>query len=108
MKSMIAAAVAMFAASTALADVWVTGTITELRVIASGTPSNDGIAVFGNFTPSMGCANNAFMFFSTDPYFKESYAALLAAKVSGQPIKFAFSFCTSAGYGRGNAYSLAP
>ena len=81
------------------------GTISELRVRAYGD-SLDGIIVLGTFTPSLGCTNSGFMLFKADPYFAESYATLLAAKASGQRIKFDFSYCLSNGYARGNGYAL--
>jgi hypothetical protein len=105
-KALVLAGILMSMWSTAFADVWVTGNITEIRVVYSGNPANDGVVVLGTFNPSMGCPNSGFMLFSADQYFNQSYALLLAAKAAEKPIKFAFSFCTSTGYGRGNAYSM--
>ena len=78
---------AAMSVSPAFADTWAVGTITEIRVISTGNPSNDGILVLGTFSPSLGCTNSGFMLFSGDAYFNQSYAALIAAKASGLPVK---------------------
>jgi hypothetical protein len=98
---------AIFCVSPAFADTWVEGAISEIRVLSTGTPANDGIIVLGTFSPSLGCTNNGFMLFSGDVNFKESYAALLAAKASGLRVKFLHSFCMTNGYARGNGYAIA-
>jgi hypothetical protein len=83
------------------------GTISEIRVLAAGGGSADGIVVTGTFTPSLGCPQPGFMLYSTDPYFAQSYALLLAAKASGATIKFVNSYCMPNGYARGNGYAMA-
>jgi hypothetical protein len=102
---LLAATLAVCTSFSASADTWVQGTVTEVQVVASGG-TGDQIIVLGNFTPSMGCTYSGFSLFSTDPYFNQSYAAILAAQVSGSPIKVSFSYCQASGYGRANAYSL--
>ena len=99
---------ALFSLSPALADTWAEGAITEIRVIATGTPANDGIVVLGTFSPVLGCPNSGFMLFSGDPYFNQSYAALLAAKASGAHVKILNWYCLPNGYARGNGYAIAP
>jgi hypothetical protein len=101
-------AMAVLSLSPALADTWAEGAVTEIRVIATGTPANDGIVVLGTFSPSLGCTNSGFMLFSGDPYFNQSYAALLAAKASGAHVKILNWYCLPNGYARANGYAIAP
>ena len=81
---------------------WVEGIITDIQIVAEGN-ANDMIVVSGDFIP---CTNHAFMILSGDPYFKESYSLLLAAKLSGKPIKYFHSYCHESGYARGNGYKI--
>jgi hypothetical protein len=94
--------------STALADTWADGTISEIRVISTGTASNDGIVVLGTFSPSLGCTNSGFMLFAGDPYFNQSYAALLTAQANGSHVRFLNWYCMPNGYARANGYSIVP
>jgi hypothetical protein len=87
----------------ALAENWIQGTVTEITISATGSGS-DMIYVKGTF--ATGCAENGFLLLGTDVFFKETYAALLAAKVSGSPVKFLNVYCHSSGYARGNGYSI--
>lgn len=107
LKQLSVCVAAMLCVSPAFADTWAEETITEIRVIATGTPANDGIVVLGTFTPTLGRTNSRFMLFTGDSYFKESYAALLAAKASGSRVKLLDWYCMPNGYGRGNGYALA-
>lgn len=86
----------------AFADTWLQGNITEIRTVANGN-SGDSVIFFGNF--ATGCTTNGVLLFSTDPYFKETYAMLLAAKASGAPVKILHSFC-SGQYSRSNGYAM--
>jgi hypothetical protein len=105
LKQLSVCLAAMLFGSPAFADTWAEGSITEIRVIWSNT-SADGVLVLGTF-PSLGCPNSGFMLFSADGYFKESYAALLAAKVSGARVKILDWYCMPNGYARGNGYAIA-
>jgi hypothetical protein len=98
---------AILCVSPAFADTWAEGAISEIRVLSTGTPANDGIVVLGTFAPSLGCTNNGFMLFSSDANFKESYAALLTAKASGLRVKLLNWYCMPNGYARGNGYAIA-
>ncbi len=90
--------------STTFADSWVQGTITDIQIVAAGN-SNDKVAVYGNFTPAMGCIYSGFFLQSSDPYFNQSYAMLLLAKATGAIVRFTFSYCDPAsGFARGNSY----
>jgi hypothetical protein len=104
-RGILATAIAATVVSPVFADN--VGTISEIRVVANGGSSTDGIAVTGTFTPSLGCAQPGFMLFSTDPYFAQSYALLLTAKASGATIRFVNSYCLPNGYARGNGYAIA-
>lgn len=107
LKQLTICVAAMLCVSPAFADTWAEGTIIEIRVISTGTPSNDGIIVLGTFTPSLGCTSSGFMLFTGDAYFNQSYAALLAAKASGSRVKLLNWYCMPNGYGRGNGYAIA-
>jgi hypothetical protein len=98
------AAAVLLATSVSLANTWLQGQITEIQIMAIGN-GQDAIYVKGNF--ATGCTENGFAFFNTDVHFKETYAALLAAKVSGTTVKFLHVYCMSNGYARGNGYSIA-
>lgn len=99
---------AFFCTSTAIADTWAQGTVTEIRVISTGTPANDGIIVLGTFNPTLGCTNSGFMIFSGDPYFSQSYAAILTAQATGAQVKILNWYCMPNGYARGNGYAVVP
>jgi hypothetical protein len=101
-------ALAWFGMCTAMADTWADGTISEIRVLSTGNPSNDGIVVLGTFSPSLGCTNSGFMLFSGDPYFNQAYAALLAAQASGSHVRLLNWYCLANGYARGNGYAIVP
>jgi hypothetical protein len=108
LKQLSACLAAMLFVLPAFADTWAEGTITEIRVISTGNSSNDGVLVLGTaFTPSLGCTNSGFMLFTADGYFKESYAALLAAKASGVRVKILNWYCMPNGYARANGYAIA-
>ena len=84
---------------------WVYGNVTEIQFYSEGT-SNDKIVVVGTF--NTGCSHpNMFVMGSGDAYFKEIYAAMLTAKLTGTSIKYLHIYCTPDGFSRGNAYSLA-
>jgi hypothetical protein len=108
LKSVALCALASLTMSAAMAETWTEGTVTEIRVISTGTPSNDGVLVLGTFSPSLGCANSGFMIFSGDPYFNQAYAALLAAQASGAHVKLLDWYCLANGYARGNGYAIKP
>jgi hypothetical protein len=82
------------------------GTITKIETISTGTTSNDMVLVFGTFTT--GCTYSAFVLISSDNYFSQTYAAMLAAKVAGTTIQYDHVYCVtsgaSAGYSRGDMY----
>src|SRR4051794_27605707 len=61
------------------ADTWIVGNVTDIQIRAAGD-ANDGVIVWGTF--ATGCTYNAFVIGASDPYFKETYASLLAAKLS--------------------------
>jgi hypothetical protein len=104
MKRLVAsAAMSLLLICAPASAAWLQGVVQEVRVIANNN-SDDKVVVFIS-TPT-GCAYNAFMLLPTDTFFKESYGLLLAAKATGQPIKFDYSYCHSSGYARGNQYSL--
>lgn len=107
-KTICLCALALLSASIAIADTWADCTISEIRVISTGNPSNDGILVLGTFSPSLGCTNNGFMFFSGDPYFNQTYAAMLAAQASGSHVRLLNWYCLANGYARGNGYAIVP
>ena len=107
LKRLSVCVVGMLCVSPVFADTWAEGTVTEIRVLSTGTPANDGIVVLGTFTPSLGCTNSGFMIFTADAYFKEAYAALLAAKASGSHVKLLNWYCMPNGYARGNGYAIA-
>jgi hypothetical protein len=94
----------LLAATTSVAESWVQGQVTEIVIFSPGN-GTDAIYVKGIF--STGCAENGFLILSSDAYFKETYAAMLAAKLSGTTIKFLNVYCMSNGYARGNGYSIA-
>lgn len=98
-----ALAIAAFAQSPLANALWMQGQVTELRVIATGV-GEDKIVVFT--TATIGCTYNAFHLLSSDSFFKETYALLLAAKASGQTIKFDHVYCHSNGYSRANQFSV--
>jgi hypothetical protein len=100
--------VGLFIVSVAFADTLIVGPVTDVQVISNGN-SADKVVVYGNFTPSTGCpTNNAVELINTDNYYKESYALLLAAKLSGTPVRISFSFCDSnTGLGRANGYTIS-
>ena len=77
-------AVGMLAISAPAAAIWLQGTVQDVRVIATGNPSDDKIVVF--ISASTGCTYNAFLLLATDPYFKESYSMLLSAKTTGMQV----------------------
>ena len=85
------------------ADTWIQGNVTDIQIMAAGN-SSDGVVVWGTF--ATGCTYNAFVIGATDPYFKETYASMLAAKLSGTPIKFLNVYCLSSGFARGNGYTV--
>jgi hypothetical protein len=87
------------------ADAWIQGTVTEIQILAAGD-ANDKVVVLGTF--NTGCAYNGFVIGASDPYFKETYAAMLAAKISATPIKFLNVYCLASGYARGNGYAVSP
>jgi hypothetical protein len=101
--SVALSAISMLAISGPAAATWLQGTVQEVRVIANGNAS-DKVVVF--ISVSTGCTYNAFMLISSDAFFNQSYALLLAAKATGAQIKYDHSFCDSSGYARGNQYSL--
>ena len=80
---------------------WVQGAITDIQIVAAGD-ANDKIVVWGTFTT--GCTYNGFILTATDPYFKETYATMLAAKMAGTPIKYLHIYCHTSGLSRGNGY----
>jgi hypothetical protein len=80
------------------------GVITSIEIISTGTPANDMVLVFGNFTPATGCTYNAFVLVASDSYFNQTFAALLSAKAAGTPIQYEHVFCTPSGYSRGDLY----
>ena len=97
----------LFLSTFARADIWITGNITDIQVLANGN-SSDKVVVYGTFSPPTGCAYNAVELGSTDNYFKESYAALLAARLANTPVKILFSYCdTTTGFGRANSYMVS-
>jgi hypothetical protein len=103
---LVVAITGIVCATTASADYWVYGTITDIQIIATGG-AGDKVAVYGNFSPSMGCTYNGFFLLASDSYFSQSYAALLLAKATGATVRFTFSYCDSAsGFGRGNSYTV--
>jgi hypothetical protein len=102
-RVLAAAAVGMLATSAPVSATWLQGTVQEVRVIANNSP-DDKVVVF--ISAPTGCTYNAFMLLPADTFFKESYGLMLAAKATGQPIKFDYSYCHSSGYARGNGYSL--
>ena len=96
----------VFLSSTASADFWIQGIVTEIQIIAAGN-ANDRINVIGNFNPTTGCAINGFELGSGDSFFKQSFAAILTAKATGTPLKVLVSYCdTTTGFARANGYSV--
>jgi hypothetical protein len=83
---------------------WLTAMITEISVVAVGAPNN---MIVVSISAPTGCAQNAFVFGESDPFMKETYAMLLAAKLAGKAIKYDHVYCLSNGYARGNQYALA-
>ena len=107
----LAAIVALCLAAPQAWAQWVDGTVTEVRALADPSVSPIGtpmIAVYATLTPNPGCATPAFMLMPSDQLYKETYAMLLAAKLSGSRIRYLHVYCHSSGYSRGNGYSLAP
>jgi len=106
-KSVSLSALTSAFALTASADsgTWIQGTISEIQVVAHGSGGANEVRVFGAFSPSLGCTKSAFALFSTDQYFNQSYAAILAAQARGTPIKVLFVYCMETGYARANGYS---
>jgi hypothetical protein len=100
----IAFAAAVLAMSPIASATWLQGQVTEVRVVATGTPSEDKIVVFT--TATTGCPQNGFFLVSSDAFFKESYALLLTAKAAGQTIKFDHVYCHANGLSRSNQYSV--
>ena len=97
----------MVCSTHAFADIVIVGPITDVQVIANGN-SGDRVVVYGNFSPATGCTYNAVELVSTDPYYKESYALLLSAKITGAPVKIVFSYCDpNNGFGRANGYTIS-
>ncbi len=94
----------LFATQVVHADTEITGTITKIEIVANGNAA-DKILVYGTFSPAMGCTKSAFMLLSTDSYFAQSYALLLAAHMSGATIKVMHSYCAG-DYGRANSYAV--
>jgi hypothetical protein len=81
----------------------------QLRVIwalVAAGGAGDKLIVYASFSPATGCTSNAFVFFSSDPYYKETYAAMLLAKATGKSIRYLHVYCTAEGYSRGNEYML--
>jgi hypothetical protein len=90
--------------STAFADFWAQGNITEIQIMAAGN-TNDKIVVWGTF--ATGCTFNAFELIPTDSLFKQSYAAFLTAKATSVPIKVLICCCDPTnGFARANGYSV--
>lgn len=84
---------------------WVYGNVTEIQIYAENA-STDRILVKGTF--NTGCANpNYFVLAMSDNFFKEIYATLLTAKLTGTSIKYLHIYCMPDGISRGNAYALA-
>lgn len=102
-RLLAASAMGLLAMSAPASATWLQGTVQEIRVIANGN-ADDKVVVF--ISATTGCTYNAFMILLNDAFFKESYGLLLAAKATGQPIKFDYAYCHSSGYARGNQYSL--
>jgi hypothetical protein len=100
----VLATTSFLAATATLANTWIQGQVTEIVIMAPGN-GTDMIYIKGTFPT--GCAENGFLILSSDAYFKETYAAMLAAKLSGTTIKFLNVYCHSSGYARGNGYSIA-
>jgi hypothetical protein len=100
----VVAATGLLAATTSFAESWVQGQVTEIVILSPGN-GTDAIYVKGTFPT--GCAENGFLLLSTDAHYKETYAAMLAAKLSGTTIKFLNVYCLPNGYARGNGYSIA-
>lgn len=101
----------LFLSSAALAD-WHTVTISSLYYVVdtnAATPDLPAIRlqVFGTFEPQLPCTQKGFVLIPNDPLFKETYAMLLAAKMSSTPIRYHHMYCTaSSGLGRGNILEL--
>ena len=107
----------MLAAMTSLALLYTsasfaqeTGTINAIQVVSTGTSSNDGILVTGNFSPATGCPTNGFLILSSDDYYTAIYAALLSAQAQGSTIQWQFVYCITTspftGYARANGYTV--
>jgi len=83
---------------------WIQGTISEIQVLSEGSSGLNEVLVFGTF--QTGCAVNAFVLTSTDAYFNQAYAAMLAAQAKGVQVKLLMVYCTTNGPARGNGYSV--
>lgn len=85
---------------------WVYGTITEIEITAENNPATDRVLIKGTF--NTGCANpHYFVLGMNDNFFKETFALLMTAKLTGTSIKFLHIYCMSDGISRGNVYALA-
>jgi hypothetical protein len=96
-------ALGMLGMSAPAAALWLQGTVQEIRTISVNN-ADDKVVVF--ISAATGCTYDAFLLLVSDPYFKETYALLLSAKVTGAQVKYDHSYCHSSGYARGNQYSI--
>jgi hypothetical protein len=110
LKSVFSVACVLLSGS-ALAD-WHTVVVTNIALVADttagilpGVPANT-VVVWGNFTPALPCATQAFIFFPADPLYKETYSMLVVAQLTGTPIRYLHIYCQDSGISRGNQYRL--